>query len=326
VADEETSIRDEFENVWLSDDEQEAAPEEGTTATEEPEAEAPSEEEKAPEPDRPRDEKGRFIPEEKDELLLGKFRSADELAAAYQELESRFGTRGSELHELRQAVESLQESMPAQQPQAASYDWDSLIENSPQYAAQAAYETGDQFQLNRAVSAWEDLSPGTPAIWAEMQAMKALVLEMQEQVPQQLQPLIDQQQDAVTQQVLGEFYREHPDARDYAEQMADLMQQDPLAPRLVQVLEQGTPQEKVGVLSYLYKQARVSGDPQQADNLQKQAQGIAVEQAQLAEQAKLEAAVVSASNSNAGDPTTPDPADQMWEAWAGFDIGRLRNS
>lgn len=329
MADEQDeSIRSEFENIWLSEEDvPEAAPDEGTPVLDEEAPQEAPEEDTAPEDDRPRNEKGQFISqrEQEERLLAGKYRTPEELEAAYSELASAYGRQGNEMGELRKAVESLQESMPQQQAYQPSYDWDNLIDVNPAMAAQAAYESGDQFQLNRAVQAWEDVAPGAPSLWAQVEAMKAQIAEMQESVPQQIQPLIEQQATQQTQQILGEFYRQHPGAEKYSQQMSDRVMSDPLGPRLIQVLENGTPQEKVGVLTYLFNQVRAT-DPQQADTLQAQAKDIAVEQARLAEQAKLEAQVVSASNSNAGDPPPQDPADAMWEAWAGFDISRLKDS
>jgi hypothetical protein len=78
------------------------------------------------------------------ELLLGKFKSSDELANAYKELENKFGSQGSEVGNLRKQNEQLMQFLSSQQAQqgqpagAKENDWDSQLG-----AIKSAVESGD---------------------------------------------------------------------------------------------------------------------------------------------------------------------------------------
>ena len=132
------------------------------------------------------------------ELILGKFKSADELAAAYAELESFKGRQSNEINDLRRALEERFETLEQQAARpTAPASWDDLIDQNPAYAAKLAYERGETGQLQRAAAAWEELSPGAPELWAETVRIRA---EMDERLARYDQALAPVQQHATTTQ------------------------------------------------------------------------------------------------------------------------------
>lgn len=133
----------------------EASPDEETT----PEVEEPpvvvedAPEEELPEAEvdaeQPRDEKGRFAAKERPEWLPQQFKSEEDFAKSYAELQKVLGRQGEELGELRKLAEQIRDT-PAS-PQVPAGD----IEEDPERVAYAAAQAGDERLLERALTAWQ---------------------------------------------------------------------------------------------------------------------------------------------------------------------------
>jgi hypothetical protein len=132
---------------------------------------------------------------EEEEPILGKFKSADDLAAAYQELEKKMGEQGNELGSLKQMNEMLME----QRKSGSQEEPEEEEEDSFDYQAQMselsnAVEEGD-VSIGEALAKASELS-------AENATRKAL---------SQYQEMTEQQQQQATQQ---QFLNDNPDFLD----------------------------------------------------------------------------------------------------------------
>lgn len=286
----------------------EAEPEtvEPEAAADEPEA---TDEPEQAEDDRPRNPDGTFAPKETPELILGKFKSADELAAAYQELESFKGRQQSEIGQLRQALEERFTAIEQQAARpAAPASWDDLIEDNPAQAVKLAYEHGETSQLRRAAEAWEQVSPGAYDLWADNVRMRA---ENEERFARYDAALAPVQQQATTSALVdgvAGLRAKYPDIHEFVQtdQFAELAEQIPLAKK---ALLGGTPDEVVSAVEVVY----LSHRGRASDNLKDTARDVARSAAEEAQTMREEAFVASATATTA----TPrvSKADEYSAGW-----------
>ncbi len=277
----------------------------------EPEPETP-EPEVAETDDPPRNADGTFAakdPEPEPELILGKFKSAAELAAAYQELESFKGRQSGEINELRRALEDRFTAIEQQAARpAAPASWDDLIDQNPAQAAKLAYEHGETLQLQRAAAAWEEVSPGAPELWAENIRMRHENEQRFARYDAALAPVQQQASaSALTDGVAG-LRAKYPEIADFiqGDQFASLAEQIPLAKK---ALLEGAPDEVVSAIEtvYLIHRGRAS------DNLKDTARDVARSAAEEAQTMREEAFVASATATTA----TPrvSRADEYSAGW-----------
>jgi hypothetical protein len=303
----------------------EPAPLADTAVEETPVAETDAEPE-AEKPTRERGPDGKFIakqpdePEEIDEpLFAGKYKSAQDLEAAYTELQSRLGTQGQELGEMRRLMDERLEQIQTQtRPQTpvptAEALQEHLYDNTHEIIptiqnAHAAALRGDQnaeFIRDTALATLRELS----GVEAERQSRWIVTTQIQAQ--QQQAATAASQNDVAWNQAAKEFAESHPDINQFAPQMMELAQQSEWALR---TLESGDPKARVGVLDYLYTKAR----GQTSDTLTTASKTIAREQALAADEAIREASVASASTAVPARELTPKEKDEMetfaiWDA------------
>jgi len=134
-----------------------APAEEAETTSEEAESEVVAEATATPveaeesEEGRERDEKGRFVAKERPEWLPQQFKSEEDFAHSYGELQSLLGRQGQELGELRKIAEQIaaqpQQTAPIGQIQAA-------LDENPEAVAYWAAEQGNEHVLDQALAAW----------------------------------------------------------------------------------------------------------------------------------------------------------------------------
>src|SRR3990167_4203781 len=134
-----------------------APAEEAETTSEEAESEVVAEaaattvEAEESEEGRERDEKGRFVAKERPEWLPQQFKSEEDFAHSYGELQSLLGRQGQELGELRKIAEQIaaqpQQTAPIGQIQAA-------LDENPEAVAYLAAEQGNEHVLDQALAAW----------------------------------------------------------------------------------------------------------------------------------------------------------------------------
>lgn len=254
---------------------------------------------------RPRDEKGRFaspasdqdeeptdhVPAEPEpELILGKFKTPDDLAKAYQEAEAAMRRAQQEAAEARRLAEQQQvQQQPPPQPEfQQQYNWDEIIAESPRMAAAMAYQAGDQFALERAARAWEMDEPGAYRDWANTQMELASLKEELNEIRSTVTPLSQRQADQSAAQVYAQFASQHPDVQEHGAEMARIAGETPY---LASILKDGDPQAQMEVLDFLYTKATQGKAQNNADNL-----AVAVRNAAAdADREIQEAQVVSAT-------------------------------
>lgn len=276
----------------------------------------PAEPEPQPEPEpepgsdaaQPRDEKGRFAPKtepEPQELFAGKYRSPKELEAAYKELETRLGTQGQELGDLRRTLEEtldqrltqLQET--AQQNQFAATA-PALVQNLVdegryQEAAGYALQSGNNILYSQVMSHWATEEPFNAYAYDNHLRQQALLQTVEQKLAALGEPLQQQTTQREMEQAMAEFATDKPDMAAVAPEMLKVAEE---SPRILQLLQDRDPKVRVEVLDYLYTKARgrvsdtLTAAKQQAD-----------EQAQAeAREAKTQATV--GASATAAQPKT----------------------
>jgi len=291
--------------VLPGDDERLARIEE--PVAEEPAAEPESEPEAAPEPE---PETPEAEPEEaaaaEPELILGKFKSQEELAAAYRELEAFQGRQSGELGELRRALEERLGAMEQQASAPAS--WDDLIDQNPAAAARLAYQHGETLHLQRAVAAWEEMSPGSPQLWADNLTMRAELEERLGRAEQALGPVQAQANNGMLQGGVAKLVEQYPEVGEFIQtaEFSELAAQIPLARK---ALIEGTPDEQLSAIEtvYLIHRGRAS------DNLKDAVRDVARTAAEEAQTIREEAFVASATATT--DAPKRSRADEYAEGW-----------
>lgn len=247
-------------------------------------------------------------------LILGKFKSPDELARAYQELEQFKGRQSSELNELRQALEERLTSFEQQVQRPVTPltpVTQDLIDSNPAAATELAYQQGNQASLAAAFEAWEEMQPARAAAWVAEKKMEALNQEWSERYSQLEQKLTPVQQQAQKNELaagIGRLREQYPDLQEFVQtpEFADLAEKIPLAK---QALEAGDPEGVVSAVEtvYLVHRGRAS------DNLKDASREVARSAAEEAQAMREEAFVASAS------ATTTAPArskaDEFAEGW-----------
>jgi hypothetical protein len=282
------------------------------TTQEEVTTEASAEESTTPD-ERPRDEQGRFIaqqpteaaPEESGEsLIAGKFKSVEELAAAYQELESFKGRQGSELGELRREIQELRESQqtPQQQEQYVPVSnelvsqIDELADVNPQQAA--VWSLANQPLLyDRVMETWFENDPRGASRF-EMALMRAeLEAEVKEQIAPIQAPIQQQTAEAQFAQAWASVTKKFPDMNGEA-----VLEAAQAAPEIAEALQHGDVATKERMIENLYWLAK----GRQADSVTATTAAAVAESAAQVVQQKLEAQVVSGSSAaTRGDTVDP---------------------
>lgn len=131
--------------------------EEAGTTEQEPESEVEAEAEVEAEvesDERPRDEHGRFVSkeDERPEWLPPQFKSEQDFARSYGELQSVLGRQGQELGELRKIAEQIASSASPQQANLGQLG--NALEENPEAVAYWAAEQGNEQILEQAIAAW----------------------------------------------------------------------------------------------------------------------------------------------------------------------------
>lgn len=234
--------------------------------------------------EQPRDpETGRFAP--KEEPLLGKFKSVDDLAKAYQELERYRGEVSAELGELRQQSQQWQAFLHQQQPGLGQVQ--QLREDGEyQQAASLALRAGDHYTYESVLREWGEQEPYEAANFR----FEVRLAQMHQQFAEQQQPLQQQMHDQLLVSALGNVTRKFPDV-----EAEDILAAAESAPGLLYGLRDGGIQEAEQMFENLAWLAR----GRKADEAAVEAQKITAEQAEANDQARVEAVVASASSNSA---------------------------
>jgi hypothetical protein len=268
----------------------------------------------APE-ERPRDEKGRFVSEETEveaveetpeeevpeepELLAGKFKSPEELAAAYEEIQSYAGRLGSELGELRQLVQQPQQAQPQVLDQAALA---SLIDERPDLATELAYQSGNQAALQIAFQAFSEEDETAAKLWATEKRVERMQAQFEQSQTQMTQSVQSREYESA----LETFAKDHPDIDEHAGRMQEIAREHPF---LADVLQSDNPKAKLDVFEFLYNKARGRA----SENLDEAARAVAREHAEQTQQVKREG--ILATSTASIPEAKPSIADEIADEW-----------
>lgn len=321
----EASLRERFKQEGLPTED----PDEGI-----PEAEAEVEEQSE---GRRRDERGRFVAEESEEdvevdatddasdddetveqeveelterLYAGKYKTAEELERAYEEIQSLEGRRSNELGDLRRELQQLRDELteeveddfddfPIMDTRAASAI-DSLVEQE-RYAeaallARRADPTGLQFQ--KVMKDWVEESPYEAMDFNTRLANAETEFKLRQELGQtqarEQSRTAKESFRAAWTNVIGEF----PDMGGHAE---DMLEAAKSVPGLARDLDTGSQATMENALRSLYWMTK----GRQADTPSQEAAR------QASKTAKKKAAVASASSSPSSARTTKSPLEEF---------------
>ena len=266
-------------------------------------AETPPETPPEPAQERPRDDKGRFVPaatEEPVELIAGKFKTQEDLLKSYQELERRLGEQGAELgnlHQLEDKIAALENR--ANQPVSPTWDsrtqttFDRLLEENPGQAANLALSRGDANMYEYALGVWGEADPFNAARFdsalRHQQALQDQEARLREELSPRIQTLTQKDQQEEVVRAYASVRNRHPDLNDYGDQLMETAKQ---VPEVLVALRTGNQADAERMFETLYWIAK----GRNSDTLEQAAREVVREQAQETKQAKVQATVATTSS------------------------------
>lgn len=273
---------------------------------------------------RPRDEQGRFLPNEEAAqdgageqaetpgLILGKFKSYEDLERSYAQLEQHAGGLRNEVGELRSLVEDRFERLQNQPPQP-TFDLDEMIDENPAQAVEIAWRSGNEGALRKALAGWDEIAPGMSSVWVENKQLSAKLARIEQAQQPILQQTQDQQRLNVVAQAYSSLQAQYPDFEEHRQAMGAAAAE--LAARngesyVDKMLNQGTAESVAEALEYLYLKAR----DRQGANLAEVSRELAREHVRDTNRAVSEAIVASATTTS-GEAAKPSVADRIAESW-----------
>lgn len=310
-------------------------------AAAEADTEAPPEAEKPDET--PRHPDGTFKPKADDpdeeqpepELILGKFKSPDDLAKSYTELERHLGELRTDLASLKQQQEAAaaqaqqeQQEYAAQRQPGPVTDTRTLIDQLTENpvaiypTALQAWQQGNQPLLDAALEAWQEYdAPGARRF--ERELLKAEVAQEYQkwtQPIQQRQEQTEQQSQVVNtgRDAFNAVAARHP---DLIELQSDIFEIASEAPEIAVAIASGD--QQAAERAYENLRALILG--RRADQLKVEQDKITAEQAAANDAARKDAVVASASSAKAlgGEGGKKNPADILKDVYTKPDESHL---
>lgn len=293
-------------------------------SVEEPEAPVDDAEEEAPavEPEAPAQDtaEGDEITEEDEgdivleltpelESLLEKYDGdLGKALTALQDSQSLIGRQGNELGDVRKELEALRlqlENQPVQQPWTP---YENDLDENPQGLVMEALDRGDGVTMTKALRAWASLGP-EESFEATMFANQLAEYQRQAQAQMAAQPMDTPEQPA---QDIGEVMKgvleRHPDAREYADEVASIQSS---FPTLQEELQYGDAAQKARAFEQLLVIAK--GRAATPDT-QKAVKRLVIKTQEEVRKAKDDAAVISAGNQSAAQAEESDPRADALDA------------
>lgn len=319
-----------WENMGQEPEPEQAAPAEDT-AVQEPEAEvAPADpadtaepEPEATQDDRPRDDKGRFVPRNLEvddpdiQKYLDKYQGdpvkALKAAVEAQSTIGRLGDEVGELRKLREQLDALNDRVNQPPPTQITED---LIDRDPARAAQLAYEQNNPAALDYAIAAWKADDPFAAALWVSERRQEQRERAYQERIQKLEQTVVPAAHAAEFEGGIRHLVEQDPSALDRIREGIPNIPQE-VASTLYSLLDQGTPEQKIGAFKALAELTRQGPAPADTPALEDQARQLAHAQAVEAERAIAEAGVVSATATRSDPPKKA--ADYLGDEWASME-------
>jgi hypothetical protein len=229
-------------------------------------------------------------PSLEERLLAGKYKTAEELEKAYQEMQTLSGRQSEELGQLRQFRDYIQQQQTQQTPEQI-YDYGE--EDPAQATTIALQQYGAESPVyERALRQWAEIDPFSASRFATEVRIQAW--------NQQVQPQLQQYG---LQSAMSELQSKYPDLSEYGEAMLREAENSPV----VQALRDSNQGISAGVLETLYLAARGR-------------QGLAQTQQQAADEqtarnVKRQGGTASATAAQPGEPPPATPDDRFHEEY-----------
>jgi hypothetical protein len=281
-------------------------------------------------PEKPRDDQGRFVsdapvaeedpvseaaPEVVEEtpaekLHAGKYKSVEELERGYLELQQFTARQGTDVGEQRALAQALAERLAvleskAEAPPRQQITSDFISEN-PGAAAQLAYEQGDQSALGAAYQQWSLEDPAAAATWVGERRLQEARQEF-EQRAKQLEDRFIPFQQAQEQSQLTQGVQQLPeDVRSFLTDVDAVQNLATEFPTLGNAIVSGSPSERLNAIQALHGIHR----GRTADTLGQAASDVARAVAQEA-QAVRDEAYVASSTSSQEEPQSYEQQEQQ---------------
>lgn len=218
-----------------------------------------------------------------EDLILGKFKSPDDLADAYKNLESQFTQNNQRLADLEAMLESYDEEDEPSQPWGATFNGEpnneeelvSWAERDPGQAAQWAIANADRVPKDTVDGLWEhwfERKPTEAMAWYTQQ--QTLQVQQQyeaelEALREQVAPLRDAQTQSMFEGALGDLESQLPDLADYSPKIQEYIDNIPVDQLHLAFFPNGmdTPEKIQEGVKSLYAIVRMREAPmqQQAD-------------------------------------------------------------
>lgn len=194
------------------------------------------------------------------QLLAGKYRTPEELADAYRQLEQKLGEQGAELGQYRTLIEQAQQQAQTPPPQTDDdlARFDAWAEEQPVQAAQYALQTSPQL-YERVMTNWYDLDPKGAGRFERALEMQTLQRQMQAAYGQPLQHVREQRQQEEILEAWAEVQARHTDINAYATQIQQAFE---TYPHLLAPLQTGTREDRARAIEAAYLVARALPNPQ----------------------------------------------------------------
>jgi len=180
-------------------------------------------------------------PQQSEELILGKFKSADDLVEAYKHLESQFTQNNQRLADLESLLTEVDEE-DEQRPWGATFAGDpqneeQLIgwaEKDPGSAAQWAIQNAERLPQETVNGLWEhwfERKPTEAMAWYTQQQTEQLRQQYEaelESLREQVTPLRDAQTQTMFEGAMESLESQIPDLSDYADKIETYIENIPV--------------------------------------------------------------------------------------------------
>lgn len=227
-----------------------------------------------------------------DDLILGKFKSADDLANAYKELEQQFTLTSQQKAELEALMQGDDEDYDEDEPQSWGSSWGKPFDGDPQNeeqladwaekdpgaAAQWAVANADRVPRDTVEAVWEhwfERKPTEAMAWYTQQQTLQMQQQYEERISelqQQIAPMRDAQTQTMFEGALNGLEQQIPDLADYSDKIQAYIDNIPVDQLHLAFFPQGmdTPEKVQAGVKSLYAVVRM----QEADFTQPQQQQV----------------------------------------------------
>lgn len=242
------------------------------------------------------------------ELILGKFKTQAEMIESYKALEQKLGDPERldlENRKLRDELDEIRGLISQPEPQYDQGAVDRLIEDNPGQAAAIAYQAGDTYRFQEALTAWKDTDPFAAAVWVADIRREDEMARLRQEYESRIEASAQETQSAQFNRAWRDVSTKFPDVEQYADAILEAAQS---APEIISGLQSGAFADKTRVIENLYWLAK----GRKADSLAAVATEMAAGQKEERRQEKVDAAVTGASSTSV-QPEEKSATEKFYE-------------